>query len=945
MSTARASDSDGSSECNSPIQDPMNTDPPVYNERNERPKAQPNVPLAKRIACVICRKRKLRCDGARPACGTCARLQHHCIYEETRRKSGPKRGYVKMLEERLAHVEGLLNSKDAAKPIVPSPADHTTLSSGPSALTDIPSAQIVHSLTTSPIQNPLIAAPQAPLSSQQSVLPNEFGAINLGDDLDLSGVNMLGATENVFELIALGMDEALPPQSMMDELHAMYFESQHEFTPMIHKPRYLASLNYPPHLQPPLYLRYSVWTTAAAMSSKYRQYAGVFYSRARKYLEQVQMRGHGENVASLAFTQAWVLIAMYEYRVMHFPRAWLSAGVACRSAIMLQMHIMDSNMTGVKQCLPPPTDLIEIEERRRTFWCAFCADRYASVGTGWPLIIDEVDIASHLPTSDTAFDNGVEEVTCSLATALDPAGAKYIRKLSVFAAHILIVAMFGRIHGHLHRGDAATGELGSVAPNFFERFRYLDNTIHTVMLSLPNHIKRPMGPVSPPGAELIMSIHASSICLHQATIFRTRRSPNHQSEFETSKQRCLQAASEITKVVQSCSHFDMAAFNAFMSFCIYIAARCFVQALRTSPDGLDPATRTRLDFLLTALDNMKDDVPIAQSFLLQLEVDMANLLNEGPCVQEDSATRPSPVSNQSNLSDSEVHSESSQASPPDDTPPGFDHGSIGVVHPQIFQHQKNNNRASPFSQELKSPDSGTLPRRSPVDIGGHGIPTIPLSSWPPSSNRGSTPGNDVDMSDSSMFHSSNSSVTTLSQPAPSTTVRLEHGPSRAENVGMESLTSAFTVQPLDPVSSSADPALSLRLKELQEEQQRLLHLHDQRQRALKTQQLAQQQQLLEQQFRTEEQRRQQQQQQQHQRLQQEEEQQRMRQAAPGTGASQVNGPNIMGPDIGICGVSPSASSEVLNAGTPRMWTPSELGITMDFSLTSYLQESGYTSQQ
>lgn len=59
----------------------------------------------KKIACAVCRKRKLKCDGIRPACGTCARLQHDCTYEETtRRKGGPKRGYVKMLEERLGKL-------------------------------------------------------------------------------------------------------------------------------------------------------------------------------------------------------------------------------------------------------------------------------------------------------------------------------------------------------------------------------------------------------------------------------------------------------------------------------------------------------------------------------------------------------------------------------------------------------------------------------------------------------------------------------------------------------------------------------------------------------------------------------------------------------------------------------------------------------------------------
>lgn len=55
----------------------------------------------KRIACVLCRKRKLKCDGMRPTCGTCKRLSHDCAYDEVRKKSGPKRGYVKLLEQRL----------------------------------------------------------------------------------------------------------------------------------------------------------------------------------------------------------------------------------------------------------------------------------------------------------------------------------------------------------------------------------------------------------------------------------------------------------------------------------------------------------------------------------------------------------------------------------------------------------------------------------------------------------------------------------------------------------------------------------------------------------------------------------------------------------------------------------------------------------------------------
>src|SRR5689334_16192335 len=66
------------------------------------PGGNSSVPKPKRLACMICRKRKLKCDGLKPSCSTCTRLGHNCAYDEVRRKSGPKRGYVKALEERLS---------------------------------------------------------------------------------------------------------------------------------------------------------------------------------------------------------------------------------------------------------------------------------------------------------------------------------------------------------------------------------------------------------------------------------------------------------------------------------------------------------------------------------------------------------------------------------------------------------------------------------------------------------------------------------------------------------------------------------------------------------------------------------------------------------------------------------------------------------------------------
>ena len=46
-----------------------------------------------------------------------------------------------------------------------------------------------------------------------------------------------------WEMIGLGLEEPLPAQETIDELHQIYFEKVHPSIPMIHKYRYLAAMN------------------------------------------------------------------------------------------------------------------------------------------------------------------------------------------------------------------------------------------------------------------------------------------------------------------------------------------------------------------------------------------------------------------------------------------------------------------------------------------------------------------------------------------------------------------------------------------------------------------------------------------------------------------------------------------------------------------------------
>jgi hypothetical protein len=83
--------------------------------------------------------------------------------------------------------------------------------------------------------------------------------------------------------------------------------------------------------------------------------------------------------------------------MMHFPHSWLTTGRAVRLTQLMNLNCLDGLSPYAKQTLPAPTDWGEKEERRRTFWMAFCMDRYAGAGSGWPMIIDERDVSIYGP--------------------------------------------------------------------------------------------------------------------------------------------------------------------------------------------------------------------------------------------------------------------------------------------------------------------------------------------------------------------------------------------------------------------------------------------------------------------------------------------------------------------------------------------------------------------
>lgn len=63
--------------------------------------------------------------------------------------------------------------------------------------------------------------------------------------------------------------------------------------------------------------------------------------------------------------------------------------------------------------------------------------------------------------------------------------------------------------------------------------------------------------------------------------------------------------------------------NPFISFCLYVAARIFVQYLASVPK--DARVADSLRFLLYAMNALKKKNPLTESFLVQLDVDLEGM--------------------------------------------------------------------------------------------------------------------------------------------------------------------------------------------------------------------------------------------------------------------------------------------------------------------------------
>lgn len=203
--------------------------PPAWSElKTKAGKDRKRLPLA----CIACRRKKIRCSGEKPACKHCMRSRIPCVYKVTTRKAAPRTDYMAMLDKRLKRMEERIIK------ILPK-AEQDTISSIPRAVVKpaIPGTGTLASGKASAKKRNVDEAFGRDLEAWAKAPRPKLPEDNVADTPESRE-----AAEN--ELLREGR-EALPPKDVQEHLAEVFFDNVYgQCYHLLHKPSYMRKLKY-----------------------------------------------------------------------------------------------------------------------------------------------------------------------------------------------------------------------------------------------------------------------------------------------------------------------------------------------------------------------------------------------------------------------------------------------------------------------------------------------------------------------------------------------------------------------------------------------------------------------------------------------------------------------------------------------------------------------------
>ncbi|KAF5686438.1 NirA-like nitrate assimilation regulatory protein [Fusarium denticulatum] len=555
------------------------------------------------LACIACRRKKIRCSGEKPACKHCLRSRIPCVYKVTTRKAAPRTDYMAMLDKRLKRMEERIIK------VIPK-SDQEVASSVTRAVVKpaipgtVPSNKPTKKRGAEEAFGPdLEAWAKAPSKPKID-----------GDDRP-SSLQVQEAEENKLQHEGT---EALPSKEIQEHLAEVFFDNIYgQSYHLLHKPSYMRKLKNGT-LPPVLVL------TVCAVAARFTS-SPLVNSSGPEFLRGEEWASHARDICTrryewpnLTILTCLLILGLHEFGTCQGGRSWALGGQAIRMAFALQLHkdleYDPSGRTGPKKQL----SFIDREIRRRIMWACFLMDRFNSSGTDRPMFIREDTIQIPLPVKEKYFQFDMPAPTEMLdgqvphpASPNDGQLADARENMGVAAFLIRAIALWGRIITYLSQG----GKDLDPNPMWEDESQYVKhlNDVVNLEASLPSSLK-----YSAENLDVHKTENTASqflfmhICLQHNILFVSRAAMSarkqqgvHDDFFSEASKRTFSAANQISELLREAEQSRCFVSAPFAGYCAFSSTTVHILGVISGNPNMKPTAEANLTTNVKYLHKMK----------------------------------------------------------------------------------------------------------------------------------------------------------------------------------------------------------------------------------------------------------------------------------------------------------------------------------------------------
>ncbi|RPD58691.1 hypothetical protein L226DRAFT_457383 [Lentinus tigrinus ALCF2SS1-7] len=567
-------------------------------------------PLQRGKACLRCRKRKMRCDGTKPACAQCVRAKKAdaCEYDDGKGKTRTQlmREHIARLEMRVKELENPEQSAPSMTLFDPHAISPYYSESSSGSSYDSP-GKLSYSASASPTPFPL---------------PDEQARRNMLSPLSLDSPEV---DPRAWEHFNFGTDLAAVPAVPYNGMDAppldhilleIFIPHRHQCGLDIHVGRLRDSLALPASEQrhPVLMNAICLWACYLSRPGSLSQYEQLYLSRSTTALaDALQYTDKAIDVI-----QACCLLSVYYISNGRLFEGSYYSAAASALAIQCRLHQIGSENVPVLDSwdasfdLPPPKDSIERGERISTFWQVYNLDRCWSVMLRRPATLPDSDhpwasITTPWPQRIEDYENGDLDIGGGSPTIR----AFFVQQpqsnsLSGFST-LALRAKVSTLYEGANRLSSSWSPRSLASGAFSENFSAFEHSIIRFTTTLvPLH---QVGGAMPDDKYALIVIHslahASMIRLH-APFMR---------DDTASRDKCLRAARSLIHVTKLITDADFELLDPVIGCCWASAAKVLeheLSRLQSSwPDPLNTMeVRGDLEALLYVMTKLGAKFPL-----------------------------------------------------------------------------------------------------------------------------------------------------------------------------------------------------------------------------------------------------------------------------------------------------------------------------------------------